>query len=108
MFDTLELLASAVIIGCGETLVMDVWGVVQRRLLGIASLDYAMVGRWLGHMPNGVFRHAPILPSLEARNGIVRRHGERVRSLAIALLQWCFDDCCHPRAIAWPRLSMNK
>jgi polyferredoxin len=63
MLYALEPLASAVTIGCGATLVMDVWALGQRRLLGIASLDYAMVGRWLGHMPNGVFRHTAIAQS---------------------------------------------
>jgi hypothetical protein len=59
----LDLLISAVIIGCGATLVMDVWALAQRRLLGIATLDYAMVGRWLGHMGHGVFHHAAIAQS---------------------------------------------
>jgi polyferredoxin len=63
MRHALETLVSAVIIGCGATLVMDVWALAQRRLLGIASLDYALVGRWLGHMLNGVFRHSAIAQS---------------------------------------------
>lgn len=63
MLEVLEPLLSAFIIGCGATLVMDVWALAQRRLLGIASLDYALVGRWLGHMRNGVFRHAAIAQS---------------------------------------------
>jgi hypothetical protein len=60
MLDALELPVSAVIIGCGATLVLDVWTLVQRCLLGIALPDYAMVGRWLGHMGNGVFRNSAI------------------------------------------------
>ena len=63
MLYLLDLPISAIIIGCGATLVMDVWALAQRRLLGIASLDYAMVGRWLGHIRHGVFRHAAIAQS---------------------------------------------
>ncbi|EJP77262.1 TPA: DUF2938 domain-containing protein [Stenotrophomonas maltophilia] len=47
----------AVVVGVGATAVMDLWAVVQRRLFGIPSLDFAMVGRWLGHLPRGRFRH---------------------------------------------------
>ncbi|MDH1192770.1 DUF2938 domain-containing protein [Stenotrophomonas sp. GD03958] len=47
----------AVVVGVGATAVMDLWAVVQRRLFGIPSLDFAMVGRWLGHLPRGQFRH---------------------------------------------------
>jgi Protein of unknown function (DUF2938) len=44
MLDALEPLVSAVVIGCGATLVTDAWALAQRWLMGIASLDYAMVG----------------------------------------------------------------
>jgi hypothetical protein len=39
---------------------MDVWAVLLRRGFGVRSLDYAMVGRWLGHMPAGTFAHERI------------------------------------------------
>ena len=47
----------AVLIGVGATAVMDLWALLQRRLLGIPSLDFAMVGRWLGHLPRRVLAH---------------------------------------------------
>jgi hypothetical protein len=50
-----------VVVGIGATLVMDLWGVLQRRLLGVATLDYALVGRWLGQMRHGRIRHDSIL-----------------------------------------------
>jgi hypothetical protein len=53
-------IASAVIIGIGATLVMDGWGLVRKKLLGIPPADYALVGRWLGHMAHGRFRHERI------------------------------------------------
>jgi hypothetical protein len=45
------------LIGTGATLVMDLWGWLLRRVYGVGGLDYRMVGRWIGHMPGGTFRH---------------------------------------------------
>lgn len=56
----LPTLISAVAIGIGATLLMDGWAVLRRRLLGVPSLDYALVGRWVGHMPRGRFYHVAI------------------------------------------------
>ena len=60
MEGSLELAVRTVLIGLGATLVMDLWATVQARLFGAKPLDYALVGRWLGHMPAGRFRHASI------------------------------------------------
>jgi len=51
---------SAVFIGVGATLIMDTWGAIRKRLLGIPAADYALVGRWVGHMAHGKFRHERI------------------------------------------------
>lgn len=51
---------SAIAIGVGATLLMDGWGLVRKQLLGIPPADYALVGRWLGHMAHGRFRHERI------------------------------------------------
>ena len=45
----------SIFIGTGATLVMDLWAILRRRLLGIAAPDYALVGRWLGRMAGGQF-----------------------------------------------------
>ncbi len=60
MMTTIELVLRAVLIGAGATVVMDLWSLVQRRVFKVPSLDYAMVGRWLGHMPRGCFIHEAI------------------------------------------------
>lgn len=49
-----------VAIGIGATLLMDGWAVLRKRLLGVPALDYALLGRWIGHMPSGRFRHTAI------------------------------------------------
>lgn len=56
--DVPEFLLRAVLVGAGATVVMDLWALLLRRCLGVASLDYAMVGRWLGHIPRGRLSHA--------------------------------------------------
>lgn len=57
---SLTLLLHIAGIGIGATLLMDGWTVLRKHLLGVPSLDYALLGRWIGHMPRGQFRHAPI------------------------------------------------
>jgi DUF2938 family protein len=67
----MEMIVRAVLVGIGATLAMDLWTIVLRRGFGARSLDYAMVGRWLGHMPRGRFVHQ----SIAAAPAVV---GERV------------------------------
>ncbi len=47
-------------IGIGATLLMDAWTLARKPLLGTPLPNYAWVGRWLGHMPSGRFRHERI------------------------------------------------
>lgn len=56
----IELLIGAVIVGLGATLVMDLWAVFLKRAFSIPSPNYCLVGRWLRHMTDGVFRHSSI------------------------------------------------
>ncbi|HEF4775363.1 TPA: DUF2938 domain-containing protein [Burkholderia multivorans] len=54
-------------IGVGATLVMDLWALLCRHVFGVPSLDLALVGRWLGHMAHGRFRHASIAAAAPLR-----------------------------------------
>ena len=56
----MDYLASTLVIGAGATLVMDGWGVVRQRLLGMPAMDYGLVGRWLAYLPRERFRHQRI------------------------------------------------
>ncbi len=51
---------TAVSIGVGASLLMDLWNQCLKRTFGIPSLDYYLLGRWLLHMRSGTFRHARI------------------------------------------------
>lgn len=56
----LHLLTAAVIIGTGATLVMDLWVWLLSTVFKVPSLSFCLVGRWIGHMRSGVFRHQSI------------------------------------------------
>lgn len=58
-----QLVEHIALIGVGATLVLDCWGFVRKPLLGIARPDYGLVGRWVGHMTRGRFRHDAIAAS---------------------------------------------
>lgn len=60
-------LIATLFIGVGATAVMDLWGFIRKPLLGIALPNYALVGRWIGHMTHGRFRHDSIAASAPVR-----------------------------------------
>lgn len=53
-------LAHAVAIGAGATAIMDLWAAMLRRWFGVSSLDYALLGRWIGHFAQARFTHERI------------------------------------------------
>jgi hypothetical protein len=55
-----DYLLPAVAVGAGATAVMDVWNLLVKRVLGMPSLDYCLLGRWFRHMLDGRLRHASI------------------------------------------------
>ncbi|AJY43002.1 DUF2938 domain-containing protein [Burkholderia humptydooensis] len=63
MSDALAFAVCALVIGTGATVAMDVWALVRKRCFGVPSLDYGLVGRWLGHLARARVRHAPIAAS---------------------------------------------
>lgn len=52
-------LAQTGLIGGGATACMDLWTLLLRQC-GVQAPDYALVGRWIGHMRHGRFAHASI------------------------------------------------
>lgn len=47
-------------IGIGGAVLMDLWGMLLRRGFDISTLDYALLGRWIGHLPQGRLSHERI------------------------------------------------
>ncbi len=56
----MESIVFILLIGIGATLVMDLWALLRKQLFGIAPTNWGMVGRWIGHMRKGQFRHTSI------------------------------------------------
>ncbi|RSZ45916.1 MULTISPECIES: DUF2938 domain-containing protein [unclassified Variovorax] len=100
MTEAAKLLASVLLTGIGATAVMDLWAIARKRLLGVPSLDYALVGRWLAYLPRGRFRHNPIAASPPVRSerliGWVAHYGIGVTFAAVLLAGWGPAWASHP------------
>jgi hypothetical protein len=55
-----EFLWRSVVLGVAATALLDVWALFLQRTFGIAPPNWAMVGRWVGHLPQGTFVHEDI------------------------------------------------
>ncbi len=53
-------IAAVFAIGLGATALVDLWNALLKRAVGLRSLDYCLLGRWIRHMANGTFRHVSI------------------------------------------------
>jgi hypothetical protein len=60
MTNVSNLLVAGALIGVGGAALMDVWSLVLRHRFGIPTLDYALLGRWIGQFPRGRFVHERI------------------------------------------------
>jgi hypothetical protein len=60
MIPSADLLLRGVVIGLAGAALMDAWSLVLRRRFGVPTLDYALLGRWIGHIPRGQFFHERI------------------------------------------------
>lgn len=65
--ETSTLVGRALLMGVTGAALMDVWALFVRRVLGARTLDYAMLGRWIGHFPRGRFAHASIATAAPVR-----------------------------------------
>jgi hypothetical protein len=61
MNERIEFALRALLIGGGATLVMDAWALGLKQL-GIKSLNFALLGRWLGNLPRGQWTVANAAP----------------------------------------------
>lgn len=56
----------AVLLGIGATAVMDAWLLLLKRL-GVPTLNFAFIGRWVGHLLRGQFAHSAIAKAAPVR-----------------------------------------
>lgn len=96
----LELWVKAILIGVGATAVMDIWALAQKHVFGISSLDYRLVGRWIGHWPRGRFAHQGIVKAApvagEAPLGWFVHYLIGVVFAALLLALWGLEWARHP------------
>ena len=60
MADVIDLAVGALVLGVAGSAAMDAWSAVLRRRFGIPTLDYRLLGRWIGHVARGRFTHERI------------------------------------------------
>ena len=56
---SLQDIVRVVLIGIGATAILDVWLFLLGRM-GVATTNFAFLGRWVGHLFRGRFAHAAI------------------------------------------------
>ena len=67
MFIDTSYVLAGIAIGIGASLLMDIWNFFLKRAFGIPSLNYCFLGRWLLHIPAGVFTHRSIAAAPQKR-----------------------------------------
>lgn len=70
MNDKLEIILRTLAIGVGATLTMDLWAALLRQF-GVPSLDFTLLGRWIGHWPQGRWFHVSIARASPVRGELV-------------------------------------
>jgi len=89
MDERLEFLWRAVLIGVGATLVMDAWNLMLARA-GAPALDLALVGRWIGHLPQGRWAHENIARAAVVRGeALIGWSAHYVLGIAFSVLTLC-------------------
>ncbi|MCZ7641562.1 MAG: DUF2938 domain-containing protein [Pseudorhodoplanes sp.] len=86
------LIGPAILIGTGATAFLDLCAAIQHRLFGTVKPNYALVGRWLAHLPRGRFFHDAIAHSAPTRGeraiGWVAHYAIGIGFAAILLAIW--------------------
>lgn len=92
MPDTLDLIVRGIVMGVTGSALMDLWSAVLRRRFGIPTLDYGLLGRWIGHFPRGRFVHARIASAEpvagERPIGLLAHYGIGVAFALLLLAVW--------------------
>lgn len=92
MTNFIETLGMAAVLGIAGSAFIDVWSLVLRTRFHVATLDYAMLGRWIGHFPRGRFVHTRISAAPAVRGerplGWVAHYAIGVLFAGVLLVLW--------------------
>ncbi len=109
MSDFAEFLVRGVIIGAGGAALMDLWALVARHQFNIQGLDYALLGRWIGHFQRGQFLHERIASSDAIRGerplGWAAHYAIGITFAYLLLLIWGLDWARSPTL--WPAMLIG-
>ncbi|KFC63574.1 Cold shock protein (Beta-ribbon, CspA family) [Bosea sp. LC85] len=96
----LEFLVRSVLIGVGATLLFDLWSQFLKRAFGLSTPNWAMTGRWFGHLAQGRLAHEDIARSEPVANelalGWVAHYLIGILFAAILLAIWGLDWARNP------------
>ncbi|MBV1914519.1 MAG: DUF2938 domain-containing protein [Pseudomonadales bacterium] len=59
----MEVAIQILIVGVLATVAIDIWATFANKMFKLPRTNWAMVGRWLGHIPSGKFTHISISSS---------------------------------------------
>lgn len=100
MSEELEFVGRAVLIGIGATVISDLWAALLRRLFGVPSANWSLVGRWFGHFPRGRFVHENIAKAPPVRGELAIgwgvHYGVGIVFAALLLAIWGLDWARRP------------
>jgi hypothetical protein len=104
-----EILVWGVLVGAGGSALMDAWALFLRRAFDVPTLDYALLGRWIGYFPSGRFFHEPIAASQPIRGerplGWVAHYAIGIAFAFLLLAIWGMDWARSPTL--WPALLVG-
>ena len=100
MSEVAEIAVRGLVMGVAAAALMDAWGLVLRRGFGIPTLDYAMLGRWIGTFPSGRFAHVRMSAAApvpgERPLGWLAHYGIGVAFAVLLLAVWGLDWAASP------------
>src|SRR5262245_1906688 len=65
-----EVVLRSALIGVGATVIMDLW-LMALKMLNLPTMNFALLGRWVGYMPGGGWLHHGIAKSAPVRNELM-------------------------------------
>lgn len=98
----MNVLIDAVLLGIGATIFMDVYALIIKKLWNIPSLDYRILGRWIGHFKDGVFSHPNIIQATPVQGekalGWLAHYSIGIAFAFVLLLIWGEEWLVYPTA----------
>jgi hypothetical protein len=100
MNEAIEFAVYSFALGAGATVLIDLWALGLKRLLGVPAMNWGLVGRWIGHMPEGRLVHDSIGKATPIRNenaiGWLAHYAIGVVFAGILLAIWGLDWAHQP------------